>query len=72
MGGNYTISGGGCDDSGTAVLQVASAWIIEPSRVPAGSGEEGKGVSGLLLLRTRGYQVLVDFFRVIVCRTCGP
>jgi len=24
--GNYTVSGGGCDDSGTAVLQVAGAW----------------------------------------------
>ena len=26
MSGNYTISGGGCDDSGTAVLQVAGEW----------------------------------------------
>jgi hypothetical protein len=24
--GNYTVSGGGCDDSGTAVLQVAGQW----------------------------------------------
>jgi hypothetical protein len=24
--GNYTVSGGDCDDSGTAVLQVAGAW----------------------------------------------
>jgi hypothetical protein len=24
--GNYTVSGGGCDDTGTAVLQVAGAW----------------------------------------------
>ena len=24
--GNYTVSGGGCDDSGTAVLQVAGEW----------------------------------------------
>ncbi len=24
--GNYIVSGGGCDDSGTAVLQVAGAW----------------------------------------------
>jgi hypothetical protein len=24
--GNYTVSGGGCDDSGTAILQVAGAW----------------------------------------------
>jgi hypothetical protein len=24
--GNYTVSGGGCEDSGTAVLQVAGAW----------------------------------------------
>jgi hypothetical protein len=24
--GKYTVSGGGCDDSGTAVLQLASAW----------------------------------------------
>ena len=26
VNGNYTVSGGGCDDSGTAVLQVAGAW----------------------------------------------
>jgi hypothetical protein len=26
MSGSYTVSGGGCDDSGTAVLHVAGAW----------------------------------------------
>lgn len=26
VSGNYTVSGGGCDDSGTAVLQVAGEW----------------------------------------------
>jgi hypothetical protein len=26
VSGNYTVSGGGCDDSGTAVLHVAGAW----------------------------------------------
>jgi hypothetical protein len=26
ISGNYIVSGGGCDDSGTAVLQVAGAW----------------------------------------------
>ena len=26
LSGNYTVSGGGCDDSGTAVLHVAGAW----------------------------------------------
>ena len=26
MSGNYTVSGGGCEDSGTAVLHVAGAW----------------------------------------------
>jgi hypothetical protein len=26
VSGNYTVSGGGCEDSGTGVLQVAAAW----------------------------------------------
>jgi hypothetical protein len=26
VSGSYTVSGGGCDDSGTAILQVAGAW----------------------------------------------
>jgi hypothetical protein len=61
--------------SGRVVLNQAVLlvnWLELLRILLAGSGEEGQDISCLLLPRTRGDQVLIDFLRVIVCRTCGP